>query len=39
MTGNQTSPEFKVILPKKPKRVVLNAHHDILATESVVTAN
>jgi hypothetical protein len=33
--GSQTSPEFKVMLPKKPKRVLLNAHHDILATESL----
>lgn len=33
--GNQTSQEIKVILPKKPKRVLLNAHHDILAVESV----
>ena len=39
LTGNQTSPEIKVMLPKKPKRVLLNAHHDILAVESVVTGN
>ncbi len=39
LTGNQTSPEFKAILPKKPKRVLLNAHHDVLAAESVVTGN
>ena len=39
VVGNQTSPEFKVTLPKKPKRVLLNAHHDILAAENVVTAN
>ncbi len=37
VAGNQTSPEFKVLLPKKPKRVLLNAHHDILAAETVVT--
>jgi hypothetical protein len=36
LTGNQTSP-VKVLLPKKPKRVLLNAHHDILSTESTVT--
>jgi hypothetical protein len=34
LTGNQSSPEFKILLPKKPKRVLLNAHHDILAAES-----
>ena len=39
LIGNQTSPEIKVTLPKKPKRILLNAHHDILAAESVVTAN
>jgi aminopeptidase N len=39
ITGNQTSPEFKVIIPKKPKRVILNAHHDILTAESVVSGN
>jgi hypothetical protein len=39
LTGNETSPEFKVILPKKPKRILLNAHHDVLANESVVTGN
>ncbi len=33
--GSQTSPEFKVMLPKKPKRVVINANQDILAHESV----
>jgi aminopeptidase N len=37
LIGNQTSPEFKVIIPKKPKRVLLNAHHDILTVESVVS--
>jgi hypothetical protein len=35
LTGNQTSP-VKVLLPKKPKRVLLNAHDDILAAESTV---
>ena len=39
MTGNQTSPEIKFIIPKKPKHVLLNARHDILAAESVVTSN
>ncbi len=33
--GNSTSEEFKVILPKKPKRVLINANHDVLASESV----
>jgi len=39
VAGSQTTPEFKVKLPKKPKRVLLNAHHDVLAAESVVTGN
>jgi hypothetical protein len=39
LIGNQTAPEFRVILPKKPKRVILNAHHDVLAAESVVSGN
>jgi hypothetical protein len=39
LVGDQTSPEFKVIIPKKPKRVILNAHHDILTAESVVSGN
>jgi len=39
ISGSQTSQEVKVLLPKKPKRVLLNAHHDILATESVVSGN
>lgn len=36
LRGNVTAPEIHVTLPKKPKRVVLNANHDILAAESVV---
>jgi hypothetical protein len=32
-----TAPEFKVVLPRKPKRVLLNANHDILSAENVVT--
>ena len=39
ITGSQTSQEIKVLLPKKPKRVLLNAHHDILAAESIVSGN
>jgi hypothetical protein len=35
LTGNSTTPEFKVMLPKKPKRVLINYHYDVLATESV----
>ena len=34
--GNVTTPEISVDLPKKPKRVLLNANHDILAAETVV---
>jgi len=37
--GNQTSNEFKIRLPKKPKRVLLNANHDVLAAASVVKEN
>lgn len=33
--GNATTPEFKVKLPQRPKRVALNAFHDVLAVESV----
>ncbi len=33
--GNSTTNEFKVKLDQKPKRVLINYHHDILATESV----
>ena len=33
--GNSTTGEFKVKLDQKPKRVLINYHHDILATESV----
>jgi hypothetical protein len=32
--GNSTTPEFKVMLPQKPKRVLINAFHDVLASES-----
>lgn len=32
--GNSTTPEFKVMLPKKPKRVLINAYCDVLAVES-----
>jgi hypothetical protein len=36
LKGATTSSEVKVNLPKKPKRVVLNAYHDVLAAEAVV---
>jgi hypothetical protein len=36
MKGNMTSPEINVVLPKKPKRVLLSANHDVLAAEAVV---
>jgi len=32
--GNQSTPEFTVKLPQKPRRVLLNAFHDVLSTES-----
>ncbi len=33
--GSSTTNEFKVKLDQKPKRVLINYHHDVLATESV----
>jgi hypothetical protein len=33
--GNMTTDEFQVKLPERPKRVMINYHHDILAHESV----
>ena len=36
MRGNMTSPEIVMDLPKRPKRVLLNANHDVLASEAVV---
>jgi carboxypeptidase family protein/peptidase M1-like protein len=33
--GNTTTEGFTVKLPETPKRVLINYHHDILATESV----
>jgi len=36
VVGNATSPEFKIALPRKPKRVLLNANHDILNAENAV---
>jgi hypothetical protein len=35
VTGNMTTEEFAVKLPEKPRRVLINYHHDILATESL----
>ena len=34
--GNMTTAEISMDLPKRPKRVVLNANHDVLAAESVI---
>jgi hypothetical protein len=36
LLGNMTSNEIKLRLPKKPRRVLLNANHDVLAAETVV---
>ncbi len=36
MHGNMTSNEVKIALPKKPKRVLLNGFHDVLASEITV---
>jgi hypothetical protein len=35
LIGSSTTPEFKVKLPQKPKRVLVNAFHDVLSTEDV----
>jgi hypothetical protein len=35
MFGSSTSDEYKVTLPQKPKRVLINANYDVLASESV----
>ncbi len=37
--GPGTSKEFQVKLPKKPKRVLLNAMHDVLASEVIMQQN
>jgi hypothetical protein len=39
LRGNHTSNEFKVMLPKKPKRVLINANHDVLAAQSTASGN
>ena len=31
MLGNATNDKIQVLLPKKPKRVMINAWHDVLA--------
>lgn len=36
IVGNSSTQEFKVPLPKKPKRVLLNAHQDVLAASVTV---
>lgn len=38
ITGNSSTPELKVKLPAKPKRVLVDANRDILATEIVYNA-
>jgi hypothetical protein len=35
ITGNSTTPEFKIKLPQKPKRVVINYYNDLLAYETL----
>jgi hypothetical protein len=30
MVGNSTNDKIQVLLPKKPKKVLINAHHDVL---------
>jgi hypothetical protein len=36
LRGNMTTSEIAVDLPRKPKRVLLSANHDVLAAETVV---
>jgi hypothetical protein len=36
LLGSQTGPEFKILLPRKPKRILLNANHDVLASSTTV---
>jgi hypothetical protein len=36
LRGNMTAPEIVANMPKKPKRVLLNANHDVLAAENTV---
>jgi hypothetical protein len=36
MRGNMTTAEISLDLPKKPRRVLLNANHDVLAAETQV---
>ena len=38
VAGSVTTQPFQVKLPRKPKRVLINYHHDVLATESVSVA-
>jgi hypothetical protein len=35
LVGNNTTPEFQVKLPQRPRRVLINYHHDVLAVESM----
>jgi len=39
LAGNATSPDMVINLPKRPKRVSLNANHDVLSAEVVVKEN
>jgi hypothetical protein len=34
VTGNASTQEFKIRLPRKPKRVFLNSNYDVLAVET-----
>jgi hypothetical protein len=35
IVGNSSTPEFKVRLPQRPKRVMINHYNDVLALETV----
>jgi hypothetical protein len=34
--GNMTTQEILLDLPKRPKRVLLSANHDVLAAETII---
>jgi aminopeptidase N len=36
IAGNSSTKDFRLPLPKRPKRVLLNAEHDVLASEVVI---
>ena len=39
ISGSRTGKEFQVLLPKRPRKVLINAYHDVLAHDSVSSEN